>query len=151
MKIIFGILGLLLVAGCSTYSKKDCEAKDWYQEGFASAREGHTDDRIAHYQKSCSEEHGVAVNSTQFNEGFQKGLVYFCTEQHGRNFGREGKVYRGTCPKEAEASFLKTYESGRLDFLVQKVSSLESEISDLRTRNSSLESELSTFRNRSCD
>ena len=142
---------LVLLAGCSTYSKKECEVKDWYQEGYNSAREGNTIDSINHFRKNCSQEHGVAINETLFNEGFEKGLTYLCTEQQGRLFGQQGRVYRGTCPKELESNFVKTYESGRMDFLVQKVNSLEDEISDLRNRNVSLESELSYLRSRHCD
>lgn len=151
MKHIFTVLSLLAVAGCSTYSKQDCEVKDWYQEGFASAREGLTESHINHFRKNCSDEHGVPVDPARFTEGYQKGLTYFCTEQHGRNFGREGKVYQGTCPKETEEKFLKNYESGRLDFLVQRVNALENEVSDLQGRNAALQGEVSTLRGQTCN
>lgn len=151
MTKFFFALAALSITACSTFSKKECESMDWYQSGFTSARQGDTvGDGLAYYQRKCTDEHGIAVNGQRFQEGYDKGLQYFCTEGEARLFGQTGKQYRGTCPKDKESAFTKNYDSGRMDYLIQRVKNLEQEISNLESQISYKDSEISALRSQVC-
>jgi Protein of unknown function (DUF2799) len=158
MKKYFLIFIPFWLAGCSTYSQNDCLNFNWYDEGFRSAMQGDTAvEKTAHFKRECGYENQVEMNEEKFQLGYKKGLDIFCSSDGGRQLGQSGKRYKGTCPRTAEEPFLKSYDSGRLDFLVSKVSDLEKTVSSLRSELSSkdskinsLESEISTLRARSC-
>lgn len=159
MKLILAFISLFSILGCSTYSKSQCENISWYDMGYRSALQGERQiDRVTHFQIECTQEHNVAINDKNFADGFNKGLEAFCSSEGGRNLGQTGGIYRGTCPKQAEEPFLKSYDSGRLDYLAKQVTELQSQVGKLRSEASSkdfeiqkLESEIRTLRlHRNC-
>ena len=158
MKTVLIFLGLLFLAGCSTYSKSECENFNWENIGYQSALRGDQRTEMpSHYRRECTQEHQVQINQEQFLNGYKKGLVVFCSADGGKVLGKSGRSYKGTCPKTAEETFLKSYDSGRLDFLVGRVSELEdkisrlnSDLSDKEREINNLESEISTLKHNTC-
>ncbi len=55
MKNNFITAGIILIlSGCATYSKKQCETMDWHQKGFDTALEGKSQpEGLDYYQRVC--------------------------------------------------------------------------------------------------
>jgi outer membrane murein-binding lipoprotein Lpp len=153
MKLIL-IVAVLGLAGCSTFSKEQCEKMDWKSQGFASANKGDTfGEGMAYYGHKCGEEHAVQVDSQRFKQGYEEGLKVFCIPENGYDAGNRGITYKGTCSQNSEDKFLSKYLTGNAAFMKRRVTelegqvrSLESEVSTLKSELSSKESELSTLR-----
>lgn len=113
MKTFLVMLWLVLLSGCATLSKDQCKAVQWSERGERDAYDGYARDRIEEYAKSCAE-HGITPDRVIYAEGFERGLVKFCQPQRGFEYGRGGKSYRNTCPRDLEPEFLRGYRLGRL-------------------------------------
>lgn len=158
MNKILGGFSLFFILGCSTFSKNECLNHDWYHLGAQSANNGESSsERINYYKYECTSEHGVPVDTAQFEAGFKKGLESLCSSSGGKILGSSGKYYRGTCPPDKEENFLKTYSSSRLTYLENRVreleyrnNRLESDLSSRESRISTLESQLSAAQARTC-
>jgi hypothetical protein len=62
-------LFMLLLAGCSSMSEKQCRSVDWAERGERDAYDGQARERIASYQDACSE-FGVQADTTAYNTGY---------------------------------------------------------------------------------
>lgn len=132
LPILIAVCGLALTS-CNTMSKEDCEQIDWNRVGFRAALRGQTiSDAIPDRTQSCRDDYGLRPNFDDIQSGYAQGLRYFCTEDGGLTFGRNGGLYSGTCPKDTEKSFIEGYRTGKLDYVGNRVESLEDEIQRLR-------------------
>lgn len=158
MRIFLALTLAMFSLGCSTYSKTQCDDFNWQDIGYNSALRGELNNEMPiHYGRECTEEHQVRVNQDQFLAGYNKGLAVVCSAEGGRSLGKMGKAYKGICPKEEEEAFMKSYESGRVDFLANRVEELELKVRRLDSDNSDkedkirdLESELTSLRHKHC-
>ncbi len=150
--IVIGLIGAAGLVGCSTYSRKECLAMNWHQQGAKFALKGETvHEGLAHFANGCKD---VPVDSSAFQSGFDSGLAQFCTPENIEKFATEGGRYKGTCPESAVSTkFMSQYSSGRETYLEKKVKSLKSELSDAESKLSRLESEVSSLKSdlRSCE
>lgn len=67
-------------------------------------------------QKSVSESKGTesAVSSAPVNPEKEESI--FCSYNGGLEFGRQGGVYTGNCPKTLERTFKKGYAKGKAEY-----------------------------------
>lgn len=67
-------------------------------------------------QKSISESKGTesAVPSAPMHP--EKELTVFCSYNGGLEFGRQGGIYTGNCPKPLERTFKKGYLKGKAEY-----------------------------------
>lgn len=143
---------ILILNGCATFTKEQCQTFDWNERGYRSAIGGRTQVQAqAYYQNKCTEEHGVDYDRKQLEAGYKKGLEEFCSPENALKFGASGSNYQGTCPKEKEKAFVSNFRAGTNIYLQNRVEELETEkqqlqqqIDDLSSRISNLESELSS-------
>ena len=153
MKLIL-IIAVFGLAGCTTFSKEQCEKMNWKAQGFASANKGDTfGEGMAYYGRECGQEHAVAVDSNEFKLGYDEGLKVFCIPENGYDAGNRGIAYKGTCAAYSEDKFLSRYLTGNAAFMKRRivelegqVRSLEEEVDSLKSQLSAKESELSTLR-----
>lgn len=143
------VVSLLFLSGCSALSKKQCEQMDWNSLGYQKAMNGQTiEQQRRYYEQSCIQEHDVKPDFAAFEAGFKTGIDYLCTGSGGVALGSRGASYRGTCPREKEATFLQGYATGRVGFLESRVKALEDEVSSLRWQLSGCQSTVSSLQNR---
>jgi hypothetical protein len=123
-------LAVLLLAGCSSMSEKQCRAVDWAERGERDAYDGQSRERIASYQDACSE-FGIQPDAGAYNAGYAKGLALYCTPQRGYAIGKTGGSYRRICPPESEPAFVDGYDTGKaLHTEQRRVKDLERQIRD---------------------
>lgn len=148
MKKLVGLVTLMTLS-CSTYSRKQCLSFDWQNKGFESAMNGQLKrDSYLYYQEKCGKEHGIAPEETSFDLGYQKGIDQLCTVEGGRRLGQKGFSYQHLCPAEKEEVFIKSFRSGRLEFLESQVEKLQEKIKALEYDNSRQASEISSLQSK---
>lgn len=133
--------GLLLIS-CQTLSKDECIAADWRVIGEQDGGNGYdAQRRFGKHVKAC-EKAGVIPDQTIWNEGYQRGLISFCTPLRGLSHGQSGGVYHNVCPPAVEGGFLNGYNLGRAENqkkadirnLESRISTAEREIDDLEDK-----------------
>ena len=107
---------VLSISACVTLksqlnSKKQCETKDLYQDGYNLAVQGVPESLFASYQIKC-DKYGVKLNQAQYVKERTAGLKVFCSFETGYQVGLAGKPYHNTCPKNLELDFLRGYSAG---------------------------------------
>ncbi len=109
MKKIVILLGIISIYGCASapgndmYSFGQQQALDGYEQ---LSRLGVKKKTLA---KSVSEE-----EYHNYQEGFDAGLLAFCTKENARNFGQAGHMYHHTCDAiepDFNAIYTEAYQS----------------------------------------
>ncbi len=134
MRATFALLFplFLLVGGCATLNESDCGQGDWFGIGANDAFGGYTPDRINQHAKACGK-YAITPDYAQYEQGYARGLLDFCTPPRGFEFGRGNNTYYRQCPPELETGFLLGWELGNDVYLVeQDISAVDGRISDLR-------------------
>ncbi len=112
--LITGLIGLGVALGaCQTLSKEECVAADWLVIGETDGAAGHApQDRFARHAKACAKA-GITPNQTAWNQGYQTGLVRYCTPANGLRVGEAGSGYANVCPLDKSPRFLSGYNLGK--------------------------------------
>ena len=132
----------LIAASCQSLSKDECIAADWRVIGEQDGSEGRDpQQRFGNHAKAC-ERAGVVPDQTAWNEGYQRGLLKFCTPLRGLSYGQAGSTYNNVCPPHLEAGFLSGYRLGNEEArkksdirnLENRIRSAERSIDDLEEK-----------------
>jgi hypothetical protein len=128
MRSIIGLLVVALVlSGCATMNKNECLMADWYQVGYEDGARGYSDTRISSHREACAK-HGITPDFRAYQDGYEEGVIRFCTPRNGFMQGQRGYTYSGICPPSIEDSFLDGYRAGRELYSAKSaISSLNSE------------------------
>ena len=136
----------LLLGGCATLNKGECQTVDWHELGQRDGRDGHARARLAEHAEACGK-HGISPDAEAYFAGREIGLLYYCTPEAGFEAGLAGQPYRDVCPLDSERDFLREHERGyliyqlrrQLEDLDRSIASLEAELDqedlDRETRN----------------
>lgn len=142
LRFLFAFLAIgfsLFLASCNTLSKEECVAADWRVIGESDGAAGYEpQERFAAHAKSC-ERVKIVPDQTIWYQGYQAGLVRYCTPMSGLMHGQAGHGYSNVCPPETAPGFLRGYTLGnrqnsqqsRLSSLQSDYGSKEAEIDDL--------------------
>ena len=103
---------ILLLTGCAAMSEKECQTADWRDQGMKDALNGHDRSRLADVREACAKA-GVAPNEALYFDGWNRGIRLFCTPDNGARWGRQGRIYSGSCPAELGTAFNDRYRDGR--------------------------------------
>jgi len=141
LSVVFSIFLLGSFVGCATMSKEECFEADWYQVGYRDGRAGMPRAQFQRHSEACIE-HGVRPERGAYYRGRDQGIRSYCTEDNGYALGKRGRAYRGACPAELEAAFLKAYRSGleihqyesEVDRLQRRVRTIEKQIAQKEDR-----------------
>ncbi len=106
------LLAALLLAGCAAMSVEECRTADWREQGERDALAGYPRARLAEVREACAEA-GVVPQEALYWDGWNRGIVQFCTPDNGALWGRRGNAYRNSCPPALEPAFLSRYGAGR--------------------------------------
>lgn len=107
----FLLLAFLLLAGCSTMSRKECLNVDWRTLGYEDGTNGYDADRIGQHRKACAD-YGVRPDLEAYRAGREEGLKEFCRPARGYRLGVNGGSYGGVCPAPLEGKFLAAFRAG---------------------------------------
>jgi hypothetical protein len=107
----FLLLGLALLPGCSTMSRKECLNVDWRTLGYEDGTHGYGADRIGQHRKACAD-YGVRPDLDAYRSGREEGLREFCRPPRGYRLGVDGGSYGGVCPAALEGRFLSAFRAG---------------------------------------
>ena len=119
MKIINNTCLILLpiaLAGCSSMSPERCQTADWYNQGFSDGQKGHQRDKVNDYRQDCAVAN-IQVNTTRWQEGYEKGNLAYCVPENGYRIGKNGQTYRGVCKNKA---FLTQYNKGYRQYEIKQ-------------------------------
>ncbi|NJO15899.1 MAG: DUF2799 domain-containing protein [Thioploca sp.] len=99
---------------------------DWLAIGFNNGKRG---DRLGHMQdyiQDCKQ-YNIQLDSENYQLGWYKGIVQYCTPENGFEVGQSGEDYDGVCPPHLASAFLDQYLAG----LDSKLSSIENDIDSM--------------------
>lgn len=121
------LISLVFLSGCATLNKDECLTADWYAIGYEDGANGLSPTRIGAHREACAK-HGITPDLRAYQDGYDEGVIGFCTARNGFNRARGGYQYNGICPPSLEPDFLDGYEAGREIFKVSsQISKLEKE------------------------
>ena len=83
------ILLSLALAGCESMTVSECQVADWGRVGFNDAAAGVSENRLAAYTEDCGKA-GVQPNVPAYRQGWDTGIVRFCTAANGWREGLQG-------------------------------------------------------------
>ncbi|MFS8145664.1 DUF2799 domain-containing protein [Rhizobium sp. BR 249] len=121
--------GLFLVS-CNTLSKEECVAADWRVIGESDGAAGYEpQQRFAAHAKSC-ERVKIVPDQTIWFQGYQTGLVRYCTPLSGLARGQAGSGYANVCPPETAPGFLRGFNLGAKQHgLQERLTSMQNDYS----------------------
>ena len=141
IKIIqFSLLlsALIVVHGCASLSKSECNQGDWAKIGNKDAQRGLLAEKQLKKHRSACAQYQKVPNKAIYDSGYQQGLKQFCVNRKGYKHGSKGSEYHENCPANLERDFLTGYIPG----LESALNSLEDDLEDLRFDRSKLERKL---------
>ena len=131
----FLFIALIAMSGCTTVTKEQCEAINWYGNGYETAMQGGLPEQASKHESNytCNKEYGLTPKYEQVSEGYKEGLLAFCTRRQGQRFGESGGYYQQTCSEKSEPQFLAGYQLGRIEYMGSRMSQLETQVHKLRS------------------
>lgn len=132
VRLVFSLAALasaLFLVSCNTLSKEECVAADWRVVGETDGASGYDpQERFAGHTKSC-ERVRIVPDQTLWYQGYQAGLVRYCTPLNGLARGQAGDAYANVCPPASAAGFLRGYGIGSRQYQLQsRLSSLRGDM-----------------------
>lgn len=129
--VIAGLLSVLVLAGCATLSKEQCQTGDWLSLGLADGLKGYPETRISEHQTACAE-FGISVNRQLYEAGRSEGLKSYCTPNNAAEIGLAGKSYANVCKGSAGVSFSRVYRQANNVYAIeQQIELAQSQIESL--------------------
>lgn len=125
------VIGL---ASCATMNESECRYADWEDIGQRDAQAGRVRQYFSEHASACSE-HGISADKSAYRQGWEQGIVLFCTPENAWQRGIGGQGYNNSCPQLSAAAFRQAYTLGRdLYAARQAVGSLEIKLENVRKK-----------------
>lgn len=105
-------LGALALTGCASMDMAECQTADWEIIGYQDGADGRPSEDISRHRQACAK-HNVTPVLVAYLDGWNDGVLRYCTPQTGFNTGSSGRAYAGVCPSDVEDSFLAAFGDGR--------------------------------------
>ena len=105
------IASWLLISGCASMNKDQCQMADWQALGYEQGSQGDSMTRFNTYQNNCAKHH-IKADFDAFKAGHVQGLQTYCTFDQGLNSGKHGADYNAMCPRSRFPTFEEGYRSG---------------------------------------
>jgi hypothetical protein len=132
---LFTGLLLLLLQGCATLDREQCQVADWRLIGYQDGVQGKPASIIGTYREDCAE-HGIVPDLDAWQAGRAQGLREYCTDANAFRLGRGGHAYPAVCPGTGNAAMQAAYDDGRAIYLAR------AEVKDTRAQIYSREHEI---------
>lgn len=102
---------VLMLSGCASMNKKECQVADWQAVGYQHGARGQAATAFERYRADCSK-HDIKADFTAFKRGHQQGLADYCTFEQGISLGNIGQNYNIRCPSSRYPRFEEGYSAG---------------------------------------
>ena len=134
MKRTVFLLLILLLAGCATLSREQCQQGDWFGIGMTDGLGGEQASRLEQHVRACAE-YGLPVDRQHYFAGRDQGLREYCRYANAFVTGLAGSRYQHVCPPAIDATFAHynqaAYEVYRIK---QELASVDGQISSVEDR-----------------
>jgi Protein of unknown function (DUF2799) len=113
MRFVFLALALLMLSGCASMSESECKVADWGRVGRDDGARGESEQRIAAYTEDCGKI-GIRPNAVAYRQGWDVGILSFCTAASGWREGSEGNTSKANrCRgRPGEQAFSRYFDAG---------------------------------------
>lgn len=118
IKIALALI-VLMVAGCASMSKGECQSADWQSRGLSDGRAGASPGRIQAHREACAKA-GITPDEARWRAGWAEGVKAYCTPNSAWNAGVNNATYYGACTDLDEATFLRYHRAGQLVYRAQQ-------------------------------
>ncbi|ENX15741.1 hypothetical protein F895_02287 [Acinetobacter sp. CIP 64.2] len=98
----------ILLSGCAAMSVEQCKTANWFNVGEKDGSNGH-DSRLDKYYSSCQKAN-IVPNQKLYDQGYQKGLSYYCRPENIFSEALEGRGDIHVCPIEKRESLRSYYQ-----------------------------------------
>jgi len=102
---------LLLLCGCSTLNRSECQNADWRMIGLEDGARGREITYIGKHRKACAT-YSISPDLGQYQTGYDQGIRQYCTYTKGFQVGENGSRYPGVCPADLEENFHLGFQRG---------------------------------------
>lgn len=111
-QLIFLLIIGLILSGCATLDKSECQTVNWESIGFEDGTRGYEASRIGKHRSACAKHH-ISPDLALYTNGRERGLEQYCRASVGYHTGLSGKSYKNVCPNASEQEFLSGYRYGQ--------------------------------------
>ena len=104
------LLALLLLAGCSTMNKPECQTASLNPSalGLSDGQKGYGLWRLDKHVESCAR-FGIDIDRQAYLAARERGLQDYCTPENAERVGMRGETYEDVCPTALAPAFLERY------------------------------------------
>lgn len=117
IKILSTICLSLLFSGCAAMSVDECKTANWTAVGEKDGSNGR-ERRLNQYYKACSEAN-IIPNQSQYDQGYRKGLDYYCQPDMIFHEALKGKGLYQVCPVETRTKLRPFYDSASRYYMAE--------------------------------
>lgn len=131
--LVFMVMAASLVmTGCATMSKAECQVADWYQVGIQDGSNGHDWNRLASHAKACAKV-GITPDRDAWERGRQAGLQSYCTTANAYRLGSQGYALKNVCPLQRQDQLNRATNYGNSIYqLNKKIENGKKELAELK-------------------
>lgn len=134
LKAVAVFLLAVLLSGCASLSREQCQRGDWQGIGMADGMAGEPANRIDQHVRACSE-FGIRIDHQQYLAGYAQGLNEYCQIDNAFESGLEGRRYQHVCPPSIDAQFERGNRAAYEVYRIRRdLDSLENQIDSLELR-----------------
>lgn len=105
------VLTPLLLPACESMSEDQCRRADWQQRGERDGQQGQSAGRIDAHREACAKA-GVVPDAARWRQGWQRGVLTYCTPRSAWSEGSRNQAYQGACRHLDETGFLRWHQAG---------------------------------------
>lgn len=103
---------VLALAGCESMTVSECQVADWGRVGFKDAAQGVSESRLSAYIEDCGKV-GIRPNPQAYRQGWDAGIVRFCTAANGWREGVQGNGNASVCQgQQGYEMFARSLDAG---------------------------------------
>jgi hypothetical protein len=125
---------LVMLTGCASLNREQCQRGDWYGIGMADGQVGELAQRMDRHVRACAE-YGIRVDDQQYRTGYERGLAEYCTIDNAFESGLLGRRYQRVCPPAIDALFERCNEAAYDVYRIKReLDDLENRIDDVELR-----------------
>jgi hypothetical protein len=112
-KLLVMTFSSLVLMGCATLNKPECQNADWRMIGMEDGAKGLLPVNIRKHRIACAK-YNITPDLDEYTIGHRQGLTQFCNPLRGYEMGQRGIAYNGVCPEALEGPFLESFDRGQV-------------------------------------
>jgi hypothetical protein len=111
IRYLFFTATLLLISGCASMDKDECQTADWRAVGYEDGAKGRALSYLGNHRKACSD-YGISPDMDRYELGRLAGLQEYCTPSNGFASGKSGQPLNTVCKPPLADDFKLAWSQG---------------------------------------